>query len=135
MLTKDSLIVTTSWDDGTIADLRLAELLEKYGIAEEMLQLYVQMEKRFQSYVLGVGRKYDIRHLYKKKEKKNFNMVERLDAILNSNSYKLLAFLQEIASIIFPRGSGRFSFIRRALSSVVRFSQRILQAIKRKRDI
>ena len=32
MLTKDSLIVTTSWDDGTIADLRLAELLEKYGI-------------------------------------------------------------------------------------------------------
>jgi len=26
------LIVTTSWDDGTITDLRLAELLEKYGI-------------------------------------------------------------------------------------------------------
>ena len=26
------LIVTTSWDDGTITDLKLAELLEKYGI-------------------------------------------------------------------------------------------------------
>ncbi len=32
MLTKNSLIVTTSWDDGTITDLKLAELLEKYGI-------------------------------------------------------------------------------------------------------
>jgi len=32
MLSKDSLIVTTSWDDGTITDLRLAELLEKYSI-------------------------------------------------------------------------------------------------------
>lgn len=30
--TKDSAIVTTSWDDGTITDLKLAELLEKYGI-------------------------------------------------------------------------------------------------------
>lgn len=29
---KDSAIVTTSWDDGTITDLKLAELLEKYGI-------------------------------------------------------------------------------------------------------
>jgi len=32
MPAKDSLIVTTSWDDGTITDLKLAELLEKYGI-------------------------------------------------------------------------------------------------------
>lgn len=32
MLAKDRLIVTTSWDDGTVTDLRLAELLEKYGI-------------------------------------------------------------------------------------------------------
>lgn len=32
MLSKDSLIVTTSWDDGTITDLKLAELLEKYSI-------------------------------------------------------------------------------------------------------
>ncbi len=32
MLAKDSLVVTTSWDDGTITDLKLAELLEKYGI-------------------------------------------------------------------------------------------------------
>ncbi len=30
--TKDSAIVTTSWDDGTITDLKLAELLEQYGI-------------------------------------------------------------------------------------------------------
>jgi len=29
---KDSVIVTTSWDDGTITDLKLAELLEKYGV-------------------------------------------------------------------------------------------------------
>lgn len=32
VLTKDNLMVTTSWDDGTITDLKLAELLEKYGI-------------------------------------------------------------------------------------------------------
>ena len=32
MHTKDNVIVTTSWDDGTITDLKLAELLEKYGI-------------------------------------------------------------------------------------------------------
>lgn len=32
MPTKSNLIVTTSWDDGTITDLKLAELLEKYGI-------------------------------------------------------------------------------------------------------
>ena len=32
MPAEDSLIVTTSWDDGTITDLKLAELLEKYGI-------------------------------------------------------------------------------------------------------
>ncbi len=32
MLSKDNLIVTTSWDDGTITDLKLAELLEKYGV-------------------------------------------------------------------------------------------------------
>src|SRR4030042_185491 len=29
---KKRLIVTTSWDDGTITDIRLAGLLEKYGI-------------------------------------------------------------------------------------------------------
>jgi len=32
MPTKGELIVTTSWDDGTVTDIRLAELLEKYGI-------------------------------------------------------------------------------------------------------
>jgi len=32
MLSTDGLIVTTSWDDGTITDLKLAALLEKYGI-------------------------------------------------------------------------------------------------------
>ena len=26
------LIITTSWDDGTIGDLKLAELLDKHGI-------------------------------------------------------------------------------------------------------
>lgn len=29
---KHNLIVTTGWDDGTVTDLKLAELLEKYGI-------------------------------------------------------------------------------------------------------
>lgn len=29
---RDSLVVTTSWDDGTITDLKLAELLEEYGL-------------------------------------------------------------------------------------------------------
>jgi len=29
---KDNLMVTTSWDDGTITDLKLAELLEKYRL-------------------------------------------------------------------------------------------------------
>ena len=29
---KHNLIVTTSWDDGTVADLKLAELLSKYNI-------------------------------------------------------------------------------------------------------
>jgi len=32
MVAKGNLIVTTSWDDGTITDLRLAELLDKHGI-------------------------------------------------------------------------------------------------------
>ena len=32
MLKEDNLIVTTSWDDGTITDLKLAELLEQHGI-------------------------------------------------------------------------------------------------------
>jgi len=32
VLTKDNLMVTTSWDDGSVTDLKLAELLEKYGI-------------------------------------------------------------------------------------------------------
>lgn len=32
MPTKGDLIVTTSWDDGTVTDVRLAELLEKYSI-------------------------------------------------------------------------------------------------------
>lgn len=32
LLTKGNLIVTTGWDDGTVTDLKLAELLEKYGI-------------------------------------------------------------------------------------------------------
>lgn len=31
MLTNYHLIVTTSWDDGTPTDIRLARLLEKYG--------------------------------------------------------------------------------------------------------
>lgn len=32
LLTKGNLIVTTGWDDGTVTDLKLAGLLEKYGI-------------------------------------------------------------------------------------------------------
>jgi peptidoglycan/xylan/chitin deacetylase (PgdA/CDA1 family) len=32
MQAKNSLMVTTSWDDGTTTDLKLAELLHKYGI-------------------------------------------------------------------------------------------------------
>jgi peptidoglycan/xylan/chitin deacetylase (PgdA/CDA1 family) len=32
MTAKDNLIITTSWDDGTVTDLKLAELLQKYGI-------------------------------------------------------------------------------------------------------
>ena len=29
---KKKLIITTSWDDGSVLDLKLAELLEKYSI-------------------------------------------------------------------------------------------------------
>ena len=32
MAAKDNLIVTTSWDDGTVTDLRLAEALDKHKI-------------------------------------------------------------------------------------------------------
>ena len=32
MTTSNNLIVTTSWDDGTVTDLKLAGLLQKYGI-------------------------------------------------------------------------------------------------------
>ena len=32
MLAKDRLIVTTSWDDGSVFDLKIAELLTKYGM-------------------------------------------------------------------------------------------------------
>ncbi|GAH46569.1 unnamed protein product, partial [marine sediment metagenome] len=32
MVAEGNLIVTTSWDDGTISDLKLAELLDKHGI-------------------------------------------------------------------------------------------------------
>jgi peptidoglycan/xylan/chitin deacetylase (PgdA/CDA1 family) len=32
LLNKGNLIVTTSWDDGTVTDLKLAGLMEKYGV-------------------------------------------------------------------------------------------------------
>ena len=57
---KDSAIVTTSWDDGTITDLKLAELLEKYGLKGTF---YIPnfMENRLQETdIVAIGEKFEI---------------------------------------------------------------------------
>lgn len=60
MLAKDNLIVTTSWDDGTITDLKLAELLEKYGIKGTFYILKFISNPLPKKDIVAIDRKFEV---------------------------------------------------------------------------
>jgi len=61
MLTKNNLIVTTSWDDGTATDLKLVELLEKYGIKGTFYIYRSCLDDLLQEQdIVAIGKKFEI---------------------------------------------------------------------------
>jgi hypothetical protein len=60
MMTPNSLIVTTSWDDGTVTDIRLAGLLEKYGLAGTFYVPKFMEDALPRQDIVALGEKFEI---------------------------------------------------------------------------
>jgi len=103
---KDSLIVTTSWDDGTTTDLKLAELLEKYGLkgtfyVSQSIDITLQKQD-----IVALDRKFEISaHSISHPDLTKISPSEAKKEIDDSKTYLEDIVGHDVAMFCYPYGS------------------------------
>ncbi len=100
------LIVTTSWDDGTLTDLKLGELLEKYGVKGTFyVTKYWRNDPLSKKDILDLYRKFEIgAHTISHPDLTNISLSEAVMEIKHSKTYLEDLTGDSISMFCYPYG-------------------------------
>lgn len=102
------LIVTTSWDDGSVSDIKLSKLLEKYSLKATfyITKDYEYMEKNLTvKQIINLGQKYEIgAHTLTHPDLDKIGIKKAMDEIKGSKEYLESILDYSIEMFCYPRG-------------------------------
>ena len=114
--TYKKLIVTTSWDDGSVSDIKLSSLLEKYSLKATfyITKSYKCLEKPLTSgEIIELGKKHEIgAHTLTHLDLDTISIESAKDEILGSKEYLENLLDREIRMFCYPRGRYNDEIIR-----------------------
>lgn len=101
------LIVTTSWDDGSVSDIKLSSLLEKYSLKATfyVTKSYRYLERYLTSgEIIELGNKHEIgAHTLTHPDLDKISTKRAEDEILGSNEYLENVLHREVKMFCYPR--------------------------------
>jgi peptidoglycan/xylan/chitin deacetylase (PgdA/CDA1 family) len=139
---KKHVLVTTSWDDGHKLDLKLARLLNKYGIRGTFYispnnREFNKMDLLSDSEIIEISKNFEIgAHTLTHPRLSTVSSVESYDEISGSRQYLEMVTGRRIVSFSYPGGdydSTHVSQVKKAGFKLARTTKRFAGSIGEKR--
>ena len=115
MSNKRDIIITTSWDDGSLSDMRLAELLIKYHIPATFYLPIDNVERRClgRAEISALGRDFDIGcHTYHHTDLTGISTHEAQKEIMDGKQELEQIIGREVSSFCYPFGRYNDSIVK-----------------------
>lgn len=111
-----NLVVTTSWDDGSVSDIKLSNLLEKYSLKATfyITKSYLYLERPLTSReIIELGKKHEIgAHTLTHPDLDKISTKHANDEILGSKEYIENLLGRDVKMFCYPRGRYNNEIIR-----------------------